>query len=150
MKNKITDHQHGSAIFIRNYPAMRIGDYLVVADVHLGLTSQLYEAGLSLPSQVKSFVDRLHKLKRLTKAKKLIIVGDLKNRIAGIAPKERAEIPAFLESLNFEKIILVKGNHDAGIEKVIPVRLRSKVKVTKSFELDKYFFTHGHRKIKTK
>ncbi|MEK6852822.1 MAG: hypothetical protein AABX59_02995 [Nanoarchaeota archaeon] len=43
---------------------------LAIADVHIGLTKELWENGVSLPSQVKLFISRLNKLKKLTKNKK--------------------------------------------------------------------------------
>ena len=70
-----------SNMFIKNEPAMKAGKYLVVADVHIGLTKDLWKSGISLPSQVKRLAERLNRLKKLTRSESLIIVGDLKHKI---------------------------------------------------------------------
>jgi len=133
-------------MFIKNEAAMKIGDYLVVSDVHVGLTKDLWQAGVSLPSQVNALAARLNKLKRLTRAKYLVINGDLKHKITGISAQERQEVPEFLALLRFAKIIVVKGNHDGDIEKLIDDK---RVTVKKSFSVGNYLITHGHRHAKT-
>jgi hypothetical protein len=130
--------------FLTNYPAMVIDDYLVISDLHLGITRGLYEKGISMPSQVKSMLERIHELKKLSKAKGLVILGDLKHRIPGTSWQEQMEIPNFLSRLKFEKIIIIKGNHDGDIEKLIPSK---KISVKKSLIIGKYYLTHGHRKL---
>lgn len=127
---------------------MKVGDYLIVTDVHVGLTKELWEAGVSLPSQVNSLAKRINKLKRLTKAKNLIINGDLKHRVLGISLQERKEIPEFLQLLKFKKIIICKGNHDGHIEKL--TKDLKNVSVRKFFTVGNYLFTHGHRRVNTK
>lgn len=119
---------------------------MVVTDIHIGLTRDLWKAGVSLPSQVKRLGDRLNKLKKLTKTEGLIIVGDLKHKTVGVSYQERVEVPEFLKLLKFKKIVVVKGNHDGFIEKLVHDK---RVSVRKSFSVGKYAFTHGHRRIKT-
>jgi len=125
---------------------MIINKTLVVADIHLGITREFYEAGISIPSQVKKFANRINELKKKTKAKKLLILGDLKHKVPGISWQEQKEIPEFLSLLKFKEIIIVKGNHDGWIEKMVP----KNIKVRKYITIDNYLFTHGHRKVKTK
>jgi len=136
--------------FIRTYPAMQIGDWLIVADLHLGITREIYEAGVSLPSQVLAFVQRLNDLKNKTKSKHLILLGDVKHKVPGISWQEQQELPDLLEQLKFKKIVIIKGNHDAEIEQMIPPHLKGKVKVRKSLTVGDFIFTHGHRHVKTR
>ncbi len=131
-------------MFVKNEPAMKVDKYLIVSDVHIGITKDLWLSGFSLPSQVKTLAKRLNKLKTLTRTKYLIINGDLKHKTTGISKQERIEIPEFLKLLRFEKIILIKGNHDGHIEKI------AKISVRKSMAVGDYIFTHGHRIINTK
>lgn len=135
-------------MFVKNEAAMKVGGYLVIADVHIGLTKELWESGVSLPSQVKKFAERLNGLKGITKTKNLIIVGDLKHKITGASIQEKREIPEFLGMLKFSKIIVIKGNHDGFIEHL--VKGLANVTIRKSFSIGDYAFTHGHRSIKTK
>jgi putative SbcD/Mre11-related phosphoesterase len=136
-------------MFLINEPAIIINKALVIADLHIGITRELYESGVSIPSQVKKMVDKIHRLKKMTGAEELVILGDIKHKVPGISWQELREIPEFLSSLNFRKIIIVKGNHDGDIEKMVPEALKQRVKVKKFFSIGNYFLTHGHRKVST-
>lgn len=131
-------------MFITNHPAMLVKDSLVITDVHLGITRELYERGVSMPSQVRTLAARVNKLKATTKARQLVILGDVKHNIPNISWQERREIPEFLSLLKFRKIVITKGNHDGNIEKLIPNK--GKIKVRKSLVLSDYYLAHGHMK----
>lgn len=135
-------------MFLTNEPALIINKTLIIADLHLGITRELYESGISVPSQVKKMVEKIHKLKKMTKAIRLVILGDIKHKVPGISWQEFREVPEFLSLLRFKNIIIVKGNHDGNIEKMIPNK--DKIKVKKSISINNYFLTHGHRKANTK
>lgn len=132
-------------MFVKNEAAIKVGKYLAVADMHIGLTKDLWKSGISLPSQVKSLADRLNILRKLTKTETLIIVGDLKHNIVGLSLQEKREVPEFLRLLKFKRIIIVKGNHDGFIEKLTSGI--KNVSVKKSFPVSGYVFTHGHRNV---
>jgi len=134
-------------MFLTNQPALVVDGWLCVADLHLGITRELFQAGVRLPSQVKDFVERIHKMKKSAKASGLILLGDVKHKVPGISYQEMEEIPQFLEALKFKQIVLIKGNHDAEIEKIIPARLKGKVKVKKAFKVGDFLFTHGHMHV---
>ncbi len=132
-------------MFIANHPAMRIGSYLVVSDMHLGITYELWKHGVSLPSQAGKFAERLNRLKKLSGAKNLVMLGDIKHKVPGISAQEMRELPLLLSLLRFEKIIILKGNHDGNIETLIPERLKKKVVVKNFFSYKKYLLFHGHQ-----
>jgi putative SbcD/Mre11-related phosphoesterase len=134
-------------MFLTNQPAMAVKDYLVIADVHIGITKALKDAGVLLPSQVEKLARQINALKRTAKAKKLIVLGDFKHEIPRISWQERVEIPQLLELLDFKSIVITKGNHDGNIEKIVHDK---RVKIKKSFTVGNYIFSHGHRRIKTK
>lgn len=136
-------------MFITNHPAMKLGGALVIADLHLGITRDLYEKGVSLPSQVDSLVEMLHALKKLSKTSRLVIAGDFKHKVPGISIQELREIPDFLDRLAFKQIVIVKGNHDGNIERLIPEILEKKVLVRPSFRIGNALITHGHRNVET-
>jgi len=149
MGDRKTTHRKEApnAEFVIDYPAMKIGNRLVVADVHLGITREIYEAGIAVPSQVQAFVKRLNELKAKTRTKQLILLGDVKHKVPGVSWQEQFELPEFLEKLGFEEIVIIKGNHDAEIEHMIPAELRKKVKVRPSLSVGDFLFTHGHRHV---
>jgi hypothetical protein len=137
-------------MFIVGKPAIVIGKTLVIADLHIGITRELYESGISMPSQVRKMISRIHELKKITKAQELVIAGDIKHKVPGISWQEIREIPEFLTALKFKKITIVKGNHDGQIEKMIPAEIKGNVKVRKFVIIGDYYITHGHRKANTK
>lgn len=134
-------------MFIVDCPAMVVQKYLVVADLHIGITKELYERGVSLPSQIKSMANKINMLKKETKASGLIILGDIKHKVPGTNWQELREVPEFLSLLKFRRIIIVKGNHDGNIENMLKLK---NVFVRKYFSVGDYYFTHGHRNASTK
>ncbi len=133
--------------FLKNYPALKIGKCLIVADLHIGITKDIYEKGIVMPSQPEKLAKRINKLKKITRTKKLILLGDVKHRVLGFSLQEKFELDRFFLLLDFDDIIIVKGNHDGGIEKMVP---RGKnIRVKSSITIENYFLTHGHRNVKT-
>lgn len=124
---------------------MKIGTSLVITDLHIGITRGMWENGVSLPSQVAGMVWRVNSLKKKTRTKRLVILGDVKHEITHATPREAEEIPDFLSAVKFRDIVIVKGNHDGSIETVI-----GKVPVRKSLSVGDYCLTHGHRNVKTR
>src|SRR3989338_6445317 len=106
-------------MFLKNYPAMKIKDCLIVADLHLGITKDIYDSGIVMPRQAKKMAERLNKLKKLTRTKKLVILGDVKHKVPGFSVMEKYELEKFFSALKFREIIILKGNHDGNIEKMI-------------------------------
>lgn len=131
--------------FVTNYPATFITDkkLLIISDLHIGLETELFKSGIKIHKQIEKFKEIIDKLIELTKANTLIILGDLKHKVPGAYFQELRDIPKFLEYLSTKvKVFVVKGNHDDGIELLIPsgVKLLS----SRGFKLGKYGFFHGH------
>lgn len=107
--------------FLYNAPAILYKKALIVGDTHFGIESKLLTKGI----YDQHFSDRLfEKVKALleeTKAEKLIILGDVKEKITMLDSKT-ADILARLSLI--AELIIVRGNHDGGIEgcgaKVVP------------------------------
>ena len=49
-------------MFVTNERAMVLGNKLIIADVHLGITLEIYKSGVSLPSQVVHFFNHSGRL----------------------------------------------------------------------------------------
>lgn len=135
-------------MFVTNQKAILLEGRLVIADLHLGITRDLYRAGVSLPSQLRPFIERIHALKKLTHAKELVLLGDVKHNVPGISFQELREIPELLASLRFSRITITKGNHDGKIESLVPDS--GKIRIRKSVVVGDYLLTHGHRGVETK
>ena len=133
--------------FINNEPALLISDrehgrILAIADLHLGIEHELFKDGITIEPQAEKLYKRIEKLLRMTKADKLVIIGDLKHKIPGISFRELKEIPKFIGPLAEKaRIILVKGNHDTELRELVD---KAEVVDSKGFAIGKYGFFHGH------
>ena len=134
--------------FLRDKPALLIsdkkfGNILAIADLHLGIEHELYNAGIIIAPQAEKFYKEIESLLRITKADKLVIIGDLKHKVPGISFREIREIPKLLEPLAEKtKIFLCHGNHDSDLKGLIPESVE--VYDSHGFSIGPYGFFHGH------
>lgn len=133
--------------FINNDPALLItdaehGKILAIADLHLGIEHELFKDGITIAPQAQKLYEKISELLALTKADKLIIIGDLKHKVPGISFRELKEMPKFIEPLAKKvKIILVTGNHDTELKELVE---SVEVHDAKGFAIGPYGFFHGH------
>lgn len=129
--------------FITNLPALFIPKIkcLVLTDLHIGLEHELFRLGVVIQPQAEKFKEKISELIKLTKAKILVILGDVKHKVPGISYREMKEIPKFFDSIKAD-IHITLGNHDSYLKKL----LEKKVKFysSRGFKLKKYGFFHGH------
>lgn len=131
--------------FIQNYPALFIQEVksLVIADLHIGISYELYKSGIKIPSQVKDMRETIEKLIKQTNAKRLIILGDVKHDVPGISIQEMREIPEFLKTLSEKiKVEICLGNHDTYLKDILPKNI--KLHGAKGFKIKNFGFAHGH------
>jgi putative SbcD/Mre11-related phosphoesterase len=131
--------------FVTGYPAAFITDekILVIADIQIGLEHELYKKGIVIHAQVDKFLENLNHMIKITKAKKLVVLGDLKHKVPGISLREESQLLKFCAALKGKvKIILVKGNHDTGLKGLLPPEVE--VHESGGVRVGKYGFFHGH------
>jgi len=134
--------------FLNNEPALFIednkyGKILVIADLHLGMESELFDSGIIIAPQSKTLFEKIESLIEVSKAEKLVILGDLKHKIPGISFRELKEIPRFIEPLSKKvEVILVKGNHDTELDGLIPKGVE--IHPASGLRIGNYGFFHGH------
>jgi len=130
-----------------NEPALVAGKTLVVADLHIGIEDELSLSGINIPSQVEQRVERLLRYRDIAKAKRVVLLGDVKHSISKISKLERQDIPHFLYSIAGQTPVdIVPGNHDAGIEHLIPRDTAFEIKMhrSKGCSISGLGLTHGH------
>ena len=137
--------------FVHDEPALLIEDLepnekgqktLVIADLHIGLERELAKKGIHVPDQLLKLQERLFRIIKETGAQRVIILGDIKNEYAGTTWGDISDVPAFFSRLTERvKVTIVKGNHDGGIEAVVPKNVE--VHEPEGFVLGDYLFTHG-------
>jgi len=121
-------------------PALLIGKTLVIADLHIGLEYEIYKSGITIPSQINKLKERIDKLIKQTKAKHLIILGDVKHQVPTISWQEYKEIPKFLDHFKI-KMSIIKGNHDGNIERLAPKEID--IYDAQGFKINNVLLTHG-------
>lgn len=131
------------------WPALLLEEeqVLLVADLHIGFEYELAKMGISIPYQSDRLLAELLEIVTESKARRLIIVGDLKHGVPIASFHEKREIPQFFESLRekVEAVEVVRGNHDGGLQNLVPDYV--KVHSSKGILLGETFKVgvfHGH------
>ncbi len=129
---------------IPDHMALEIEDAraVCVGDLHIGLESELRSKGVHVPSQTHRMERELLRLS--PGRERIILLGDLKNKVPGSSRQEYAEIPRFIKVMqrHYGTVDLVRGNHDTGIEEFLPEGVN--VHPASGFSLGEVGFVHGH------
>ncbi|MBO4797359.1 MAG: metallophosphoesterase family protein [Candidatus Methanomethylophilaceae archaeon] len=125
-------------------PALSSGEYLVIGDLHIGLESHLFSKGFRVASRTGDMLASVLEAAG-DDISRLIVLGDVKDSVPGSTKQEYAEIPDFFESLfeRFERIDVVKGNHDTRIEEFLPPAV--KIHSAAGLRIGDVGLVHGHR-----
>lgn len=124
---------------------LKIGKSLVIADLHIGIELEYASKGIYIPWQTKDLMKKLEKIRKMEKGvKRLIIDGDLKHTILKIDQKEIKHVLDFVNFAEdlFEEVIIIKGNHDGKIQKILIGRT-----VVPYFVEEETLIIHGHKKV---
>jgi len=133
---------------IKGYKELMIeGDKksLVIKDLHLGFENNLSLNNVFLGKNktVTEITEEIELIIDKTKPDSLILLGDVKSGINSITKVEWETVPVFFENITkLIDIILVPGNHDANIEKLIPNEIT--LAGSKGIIIDDILLTHGH------
>jgi putative SbcD/Mre11-related phosphoesterase len=130
-----------------NEPALKVGSTLVLADLHIGIEHELALNGINIPSQVEKRIDQTLNYVKTANAQHVVLLGDVKHSISTTSPLERHDIPHFLRSIaEYAPVFILPGNHDGGLEYLIPRDTRFKIKIcpTKGCSIDRVGLVHGH------
>jgi len=113
-----------------------------IGDMHIGLESELRSKGVHVPSQTYQMERELIRLSH--GRERVILLGDIKNKVPGSSRQEYAEIPRFIKALqrHYGQVDVVRGNHDTNIEEFMPEGVH--VHPASGFALGDVGFTHGH------
>jgi putative SbcD/Mre11-related phosphoesterase len=118
---------------------------LVIADPHLGWETPLRDKGIHVPSQTPKLLQKLTNMISKYKPDALLIIGDVKYTVFKTKPGEWHDIPDFFMKLQdyVEDIAIVRGNHDANLEPLLPEKIRL-LPATGTMVSDVGLF-HGHK-----
>ena len=92
----------------------------VIADTHIGHEYEFVSKGVKIPNQTSKILNEILNIYSKENFKTLIILGDVKHELP-IAFETRKEVLKFVEELSnhIENVVLVMGNHDGGLDKII-------------------------------
>ncbi len=118
---------------------------LIISDLHIGFESKLASNKIFLGKNttIDETISLIQDLIKSSKADTLILLGDIKSSIKSISKSEWDEIPKFFEKIkDVADTIMIPGNHDANIQRLIPDGV-SLVGST-GLVLENILLTHGH------
>lgn len=102
----------GEALELLPGRAVRWGETLLVADVHLGKVETFRCQGIPVPgAHLQDDLDRLGALLTATGARRLVVLGDLVHGRIGVTP-ELVETVTAWRHIRPVSVLLVRGNHD--------------------------------------
>jgi len=118
---------------------------LIVTDIHIGFENSMASNKIFIGknSTINELIQELTELIDFEKPDSIILLGDIKSSIKNISRNEWDEIPLFFKKIR-EKcdVILVPGNHDANIQRLIPDNI-SMISSTGMVD-ENILLTHGH------
>jgi metallophosphoesterase superfamily enzyme len=105
----------GPALVIEN--TMRV---LVIADLHIGIESDLDVHGVHIPSQGQGRLGRVIACIEEGKPDLVLLLGDVKHSVPLTTRQEYRELPVLLGEIRSRAPLrVVPGNHDGGIERFL-------------------------------
>ncbi|GBC70619.1 3',5'-cyclic adenosine monophosphate phosphodiesterase CpdA [Candidatus Calditenuaceae archaeon HR02] len=118
--------------------------YLIVSDLHLGYEVELAREDIHFPNQLPNILERLLKLLEDHRADALVLLGDVKHRVAGVSWRESRQVVDLLHSVKarVREIIITPGNHDAGIMNLAGDM--AKVVSGRGIRIGEAWMLHGH------
>ena len=119
--------------------------YLFVTDLHIGFESSFAsnEIFLGKNTSINETIDELLSIVESENPDSVILLGDVKSSIKNISKTEWNDVPLFFEKIKEKcNIILIPGNHDSNIQRLVPEGI-SLISSTGMVE-EEILFTHGH------
>jgi len=118
--------------------------HLVITDLHIGFELNLISNDIFIEPKelVREMRDNIENLIKAEKADSLVLLGDIKSGIDTISKIEWNAVPLFFEIGKDIKTIVIPGNHDGNLQKLLPdyVTLTS----SSGMVIGDVLLTHGH------
>ena len=118
---------------------------LVVSDIHIGFENSMAanQIFIGKNSSTRETIQEITQIVDDEKPDSIVLLGDIKSSIKNISKIEWDEVPIFFKEITKKcEVVLVPGNHDANIHKLVPDNV-SLISSTGMVEED-ILLTHGH------
>ena len=118
---------------------------LIVTDIHIGFENSMASNKIFIGknSTITETIQELSEIIDVEKPDSVILLGDIKSSIKNITRNEWDEVPLFFKKIKQKcDVILIPGNHDGNIQKLVPEDI-TMISSTGMIE-ENVLFTHGH------
>jgi putative SbcD/Mre11-related phosphoesterase len=118
---------------------------VIITDIHIGFESYFSsnEVFIGKNSSINETITEISEIIDSEKPDSVILLGDVKSSIKNISKNEWDEVPLFFEKIKEKcRIILIPGNHDANIHRLVPQDV-SMIGTIGMVE-ENILLTHGH------
>jgi len=118
---------------------------LVITDLHIGFESNFIANDIFVGKNttIQETISEIESIIDETKPDSLILLGDVKSSIKSISKNEWDEVPLFFKKMNDRvDTVLIPGNHDANISKLVPDE--TTLVSPKGMVIENVLLTHGH------
>lgn len=118
---------------------------MIITDIHIGFESSMTsnEIFIGKNSTIKQTIDEVSEIIDDEKPDSIILLGDIKSSVKNISRNEWDEVPMFFNEISKKcDVVLIPGNHDANIQRLVPDNI-TMISSTGMVEED-VLLTHGH------
>ncbi len=116
---------------------------LVVTDIHIGFESTMTTNEIHVNSTTDETITELSDIISAHRPDMVVLLGDIKSSVTHITEFEWREVPKFLSAISeMCDVVIVPGNHDTGIDRLIPREVT--MISTTGMVLENVLLTHGH------
>jgi len=132
-------------LFLEGYPALLVTRerVLVAGDLHIGIESKFEQEGVHIAGAAERMAASLKHLYKESNAKKIVLLGDIKDSISFPSSYEYRELRKFFSRLADIEIVIAKGNHDAYIDRIIK-EIGADASIANEIVFDKVALLHGN------
>lgn len=118
---------------------------MLISDLHIGFEERFAKSGVRIPSSTNKLADELTSLIEREKPDSLVILGDVKYSVNEVTNTEWREVPSFFEKVVSKiPITIIPGNHDGGLEPLVPSDLHLEEPL--GIKIGSIGMFHGHTK----
>ncbi|WP_299292108.1 metallophosphoesterase [Nitrosopumilus sp.] len=118
---------------------------LIITDIHIGFESTMAsnEIFIGKNSTINETISEISEIIDSENPDSVILLGDVKSSVKSIGKSEWDEVPKFFEEIRKKcDVVLIPGNHDANIQRLVPDNI-SMISSTGMVE-ENVLLTHGH------
>ena len=132
---------------VQAHPALILEEkkrHLVVTDLHIGFESTFVANDIYVEPKalVQETLDEITSIIESEKPDSLILLGDIKSGIDSISKAEWNAVPLFFEIAKKIDTMLIPGNHDGNIQKLLPEGIT--FASSSGIVIGDTLLTHGH------